>query len=92
MQGDVRADQARADTQEMNFLAKHDDADWLSIVASVTVLKSVGAFEYEASVIVSCRFDSCEGDSVVEELHLTHMTFSAGALHRDLVDTGTLEP
>lgn len=92
MQGDVRTDQARADTQELNFLAKHDDAAWLSIVASVTVLKSVGAFEYEASVFVSCWFDRCEGDSVVEELHLIHMTLAAGALHRDLVDTGTVEP
>jgi len=92
MQGDVHAGQSRADIQELNFLAKHDDAAWLSIIASVTVLKSVGAFEYEASIFVSCRFDICEGDSIVEELHLIHMTLAAGARHRDLVDTGTVEP
>jgi hypothetical protein len=72
MQGDVRAGQSRADIEELNFLAKHDDAAWLSIIASVTVLKSVGALEYEASVFVSCRFDIFEGDSIVEELHLIH--------------------
>jgi hypothetical protein len=92
MQVDVRAGQSRADAQELNFQAKHDDASWLSIIAGVTVLKSVGALEYEASVFVSCRFDIREGDSIVEELHLNHMTLVAGALHRDLVDTGTVEP
>ena len=90
--GDFRAGQSRANTQELNFPAKHDDAAWLSIIAGVTVLKSVGAFEYEASVSVSCRFDIREDDSIVEELHLIHMTLAAGALHRDLVDTGTVEP
>ena len=92
MQGAVRVGQSRADIQEMNFLAKHDDAAWLSIIASVTVLKSVGASEYEASVFVSCRFDTCKGDSIVEELHLIHMTVPASALYRDLVDTGTVKP
>jgi hypothetical protein len=92
MQGDARAIQSRVDIQELNFLAKHDDAAWLSIIASVTVLKSVGAFEHEVSIFVSSRFDICEGDSIVEELHLIHMTLSTGALHRDLVDMGTVEP
>ncbi len=92
MQGDVRACQSRADIQEQNFPAKHDDAAWLTIIARVTVLKCVGAFEYEASIVVSCRFDICEGDSIVKELHLIHKTLAAGALHRDLVDTGTVEP
>lgn len=92
MQGDVRAGQSRADAQELNFLAKHDDPAWLSIIASVTVLKNVSAFEYEVSVFVSYRFDICEGDGIVEELHLIHMTLAAGALHRDLADTGTVEP
>ena len=92
MQGNVHTVQSRAEIQELNFLAKHDDTAWLSIIASVTVLKSVGALEYQASVVVSRRFDICEGDSIVEELHLIHMTLAAGALHRDLVDTGTVEP
>lgn len=92
MRGDVRVGQSRADIQGMNFLAKHDDAAWLSIIASVTVLKSVGASEYEAPVFVSCWFDICEGDSIVEELHLIHTTVAASALHRDLVDTGTVKP
>ena len=92
MQGDVRADQSWTDTHELNFLAKHDDAAWLSIIASVTVLKTVGAFEYEASFFVSCRFDICEEDSIVEELKLIHLTLAAGALHRDLADTCTVEP
>jgi hypothetical protein len=92
MQGAVRAGQSRADIQKLNFLAKHDDAAWLSIIASVTVLKSVGAFECETSVVVSCHFDICEGDSIVKELHLIRLTSASGALHRDLVDTGTVEP
>jgi hypothetical protein len=92
MRSDVRVGQSRVDIQEMNFLPKHDDAAWLSIIASVTVLKSVGASEYEASVFVSCRFDICEGDSIVEELHLIQTTVAASALYRDLVDTGTVKP
>jgi hypothetical protein len=48
--------------------------------------------EYEASVFVSFRFDIREGDSIVEELHLIRTTLVAGALYRDLVDTGTVEP
>ena len=76
----------------LNYLAKHADAAWLSIIASVTVLKSVGAFECEASVFVSCRFDTCEGDCIVEKLHFIHMALAAGVLHGDLADTGTFEP
>ena len=52
MRGDVRVDPSRADIQELNFPAKHDDAAWLSIIASVTELKGVGASEYEVSVLV----------------------------------------
>jgi hypothetical protein len=92
MQGDVRVGQSRADIQELNLLAEHDDAAWLSIIASVTVLKSVGASEYEVPVFVSCRFDIYEGDSIVEELHRVQMTLATGARYSDLVDTGTVEP
>jgi hypothetical protein len=45
MQGAVSAGPSWADIQELNLIAKHDDAAWLSIIASFTVLKSVGAFE-----------------------------------------------
>ena len=92
MQGDFRAIQSRAEIHLLNYLAKHDHAAWLSIIARVTVFKSVGAFECEAPVFVSCRFDTCEGDCIVEKLHFIHMTSAAGVLHRDLADTGTFEP
>ena len=92
MQDDLRASQSRAEIQVLNYLAKHDDAAWLSIIASVAVLKSVGALECEASVFVSCRFDTCEGDCIVEKLHFIHMTLPAGVLYGDLADTGAFEP
>ncbi len=92
MQGDVRASKLWAESQELNYPTKHDDAAWLSIIASVAVLKSVGTFECEVPVLVTCQFDIGEGDSVVEELHPIEMALAASARHGDLADTGTFEP
>ena len=92
MQGDVRARQSRAEIQELNHLAKHGDVAQLSIVACVTVLKRVGALQCEASALVACQPYFCEGNSIVEELHLIHLTLAARARHSDLPDTGTFEP
>jgi hypothetical protein len=92
MEGDVSTSQWRAEKQELNHLAEHDDAAWLSIIASAAVFKSVSAFECEASVLVSCQLDVFEEDSTVEKLHLIQIALAAGPLHGDLVDSGTFEP
>lgn len=92
MQGDVRPGRSWADIQELNHPAQHGDAAWLPIIARVTVLKGVGAFECEPSVFISCRFDACEGDGRVEELHFVHMALAARTIHGDLVNTGAFEP
>lgn len=81
-----------SDGQELNHLAKHDDAARLSVIASVAVLKSVGALECEVPVFIACRFDSGEGNRRVEELHLFQIALAAGALYGDLMDSGTVEP
>lgn len=90
MRGVVRACQSRAELQELNCLAKHDDA-WLSIVSSVNARNRISAFESVAFVFVSSGIYFFEGDCVIEELPLIHLTLAAGALHGDLADTGTFE-
>ncbi|MEX1165786.1 MAG: hypothetical protein WEK74_02750, partial [Hydrogenophaga sp.] len=92
MQGDVRASQWRSEIQALNHPAKHDDVTGLSIIAGITVLKNVGALEREAPVFVACRLDTGEGNRIVKELHLIHLTLAAGALNGELANTGAFEP
>lgn len=70
-------DYAQTDIHALHFLAEHDNAAWLPVVARVTVLEGVGALEYEASICVPLGPDACNGNRIVEELHAIAMAFPA---------------
>jgi hypothetical protein len=88
----VGGSQMWPDAQALDFLTKHDDAAQLPVVARVTVLKRVGAFECEAAVVVPGGSDVGKRNRIVKKLHLLCLTLAAGSPHGYFMDTGALKP